>query len=1164
MQKPLTPFEIIKKGISGIVNEGKQALIPKTNEQLGIKDQSGLGIARNTVMGIPNVVKNVVSKGKEFVIPSRGFSEQQISEAKPNLRDQLVGISRSASEIAQAPGAIGSSILEKVYGVKPYTFGQKTLEEYSKPTTPEEAKAMRLVDIAGFAPIGSVKNLGKTAEVISKLDDALKIEKELKGAGFTDNIAKELSPKLVNVTDPVEVSRIMTEANKYVKSTPTQYFHGTRAKDLSDTSRPIFLTQNKDFAKSYSNAVGAGRKEPFKLTGLNFDGDVYSLNSAKDKFISANGNEIDFSSGRRLIERNEAEPISEGAKVFDVNLKNKNVLDLTKKDNTLNILNKSIDEILETNKSLTPEQIRQLKVMKLQNQNYGFDWGLTNREFENNLWKDVISPKLSEKGYGGIKFADDGDLTTMAFPKSWEIKKTLPITEADSIEKMAKEIPQSTLEREILTPEETFKTDIADVVTKKQTPIKDRVGFFDYLKTPENVLKKIGLEKESKLLRTQYEAYSKELPQNLDKITAWSKRVTPEGNERIYKWLDGQKIDLNSEEKTVAGEIKNWLSEWADRLNLPEEDRVTNYITRLFEDQIIKKEFDEDLAKIITDKIPGEVYDPFLQKRLGAKGYKQDTWAALEAYVKRATRKVNLDPALQEFKNISSKLEKSQWDYLKKYLDIVNMRPSGLDNLIDNSIKQSAVQYRLGARPTALISRVLRQNAFRGMIGANIGSAIRNLTQGVNTYAKLGEKYTAVGYIDLLKKGTKELEEVGVLADNFIQDRTLSATKKAIQKLDKALFFLFDTAEKINRGSAYYGAKAKALSKGMSETEAIEFAKKLVRETQFNYGKIDIPVSPVLSSDIGKIFFQFMTYPVKQTEFLTGLAKNKEYMAIARYILGSMGLTYTIGSLFGFKPTDFIPFYGQVTGQQTLGVPPSLKAPVEIAKAVVNAPDKYGKPRDLEKKMSDIGKTLYGVIPGGIQLKKTIEGTKTVSEGGSYDKGGRLQFEAGQNPVNSVQNILLGKYSTSESQKFFKEGGISKAEILWKRIKDLPREDKIANLKRLEKENPSLAREVKTVISDENLKTTDKEKEVRNMGVENFERSSHIYTEVKKLKTKEEKVSYLKNLEQKKILTDKVSEQLKKMLSGKLKPLTEKEIKQNAIKSFKVTQTLPKGTINIK
>ena len=58
--------------------------------------------------------------------------------------------------------------------------------------------------------------------------------------------------------------------------------------------------------------------------------------------------------------------------------------------------------------------------------------------------------------------------------------------------------------------------------------------------------------------------------------------------------------------------------------------------------------------------------------------------------------------------------------------------------------------------------------------------------------------------------------------------------------------------------------------------------------------------------------------------------------------------------------------------------------------------DRYGNERSLGKKFSDVAKAGMGVIPGGIQLKKTYEGAKSVLEGGSYDKAGRKQFEQGE------------------------------------------------------------------------------------------------------------------------------------------------------------------------
>lgn len=556
---------------------------------------------------------------------------------------------------------------------------------------------------------------------------------------------------------------------------------------------------------------------------------------------------------------------------------------------------------------------------------------------------------------------------------------------------------------------------LTKMIERTPTPVNKKVGILDYLRTPDRVLKKIGLGKQADEIRVQYDKYLDELPKNIDKITAWSKRV-PQSNERIFKYLDGQAIDLRPEERKVAVEIKAWLEDWADRLKLPKDNRISNYITHIFDDQLIKKEFDEDLAKIIADKVPGSVYDPFLQKRLGAMGYKQDVWKALDAYVKRATRKVHMDSALSNLEEVAGHLEMSQWDYVKKYADRLNLRPTEWDTKFDNSLKQ-VVGYRFGQRPVANLSRTLRQMTFRGMLGGNISSALRNLSQGVNTYSKLGERHTASGYLRLITRGTKELKEQGILRDNFIQDRTLSSTKKFMEKLDKGLFLFFDAAEKINRGAAYYGAKSKALAQGMDETKAIEFAKKIVRDTQFLYSNVDTPL--MMQGDIAKVMMQFMSYPVKQTEFIAEMAKNKEFAGMARYVVGGLAFVYTAGKLMNMEPKELIPWSDYLSGDRKFGAPPSLKFPVEVIKAGLGTEDQYGNERSLKDKAKDIGKTLTGVIPAGSQIKKTFEGIKAYNQGASVSPSGRVRYPIEQNLGTGLKTGLFGQYSTKRAREYF-------------------------------------------------------------------------------------------------------------------------------------------------
>lgn len=546
---------------------------------------------------------------------------------------------------------------------------------------------------------------------------------------------------------------------------------------------------------------------------------------------------------------------------------------------------------------------------------------------------------------------------------------------------------------------------------------RDKVGIFDYLRTPDRVLQKIGLGKQADLLRTQYNKYLQELPVEIERISQWIKRVPdPESNIRIFHYLDGRGVPLNPQELQVATEIQGYLAQWADRLKLPKDQRIASYITHIFDEDFIQKEFDPDLAKLIRDKVPGSVYDPFLEQRLGKKGYVEDTWRALDAYVKRATRKANIDPALAPIKEASKHLEESQFNYVKRYIDKVNMRPGEVDNLVDNTIKQF-VGYRFGGRPVARISRTMRNWVYRGTLGLNVGSAVRNLTQGINTYSKLGEKYTIIGYSKLMKhmatNDWDELKRVGVLSDNIVQDRRLSAVKSVMERADKVLWAVFDTAEKINRGSAYFGAKSRALAKGLNEEAAIKEALKLVRDTQFTFGSIDTPVA--LQNDMLKVLTQFQSFNVKQTEFLTEMLTNKEWAGMARFIGANAVLLTTVGQALGYDWKNAVPFSGVITGDTKIGATPPVQLVGTALKYATGGTDKFGQPLDA----LDVAKTAVPFIPAGVQGKKTAEGILAAKRGYSQSKSGRARYPIGSDALDVTRTAIMGQYSGKVARFYF-------------------------------------------------------------------------------------------------------------------------------------------------
>ena len=351
--------------------------------------------------------------------------------------------------------------------------------------------------------------------------------------------------------------------------------------------------------------------------------------------------------------------------------------------------------------------------------------------------------------------------------------------------------------------------------------------------------------------------------------------------------------------------------------------------------------------------------------------------------------------------------------------------------MIDTSIKQ-LLGYKLGVRPTANLTRSIRMMIARAKIGFSMTSFAKNLTQGVNTFAELGSKYTTIGYVDLVKFGSKELDANNVLIAPFIEDRKYSAVKGALEKADRVAFLNMNASELINRGAAYYGAKAKfvdgkikpkeyrmAFGKEMPTDytptleDAVEYGKFVAAKTQFKFGALDTPVA--MNSDLMKMVFQFQTFSLKQGEFIAQMAVNKEYAKLSKYMVASTMLFQLIGSAFGMSWWDALfPW--------RFGLPPAIQFFADLFKGGVTGKDKYGNVLNAKDRSKAVAGTLFtNVVPGGAQMKRTAEGLGVVNEGASRTKGGNFQYKVDKTPSNYIRGSLWGKYNLPASKEYYKK-----------------------------------------------------------------------------------------------------------------------------------------------
>lgn len=206
--------------------------------------------------------------------------------------------------------------------------------------------------------------------------------------------------------------------------------------------------------------------------------------------------------------------------------------------------------------------------------------------------------------------------------------------------------------------------------------------------------------------------------------------------------------------------------------------------------------------------------------------------------------------------------------------------------------------------------------------------------------------------------------------------------------------------------------------------------------------------------------------------------------------------------------------------------------------------------------VSGIMDPLYKLVPpfGGAQIKRTIDGVNAMLQGQVKDAGGKLSFNVEQTPLNVVKAVLFGKNATQEAREFYDERddlfqriyrqnaerdqNKIEAEGLWADIKKLPKDQALSRLQALEASDPDMAEAVADVADSEASGLTGTERLIKMLGVENGERAKYISDTVDSLKTREEQVAYLQNLDEKKLISDDVFDQLMYLLKGKFKPAT--------------------------
>jgi hypothetical protein len=189
---------------------------------------------------------------------------------------------------------------------------------------------------------------------------------------------------------------------------------------------------------------------------------------------------------------------------------------------------------------------------------------------------------------------------------------------------------------------------------------------------------------------------------------------------------------------------------------------------------------------------------------------------------------------------------------------------------------------------------------FLRTIGLNLGSAVQNGLQQINTFAKVTPGSFSKAYYDLFNPQIRKLAYHEGVASDVLAKADLDAMSSPT-RLDAWLRsatgkagYVFQKVEEMNRVHAFAAGLRDAEKMGLAGKAAIQYAKDIVNTTQFRFGIENAPTllrggNPTLS-----VLGQYKSYQIQQTLFLKNLVADtisgKDKFALWKYLGGAMAI----------------------------------------------------------------------------------------------------------------------------------------------------------------------------------------------------------------------------------------------------------------------------------
>lgn len=384
----------------------------------------------------------------------------------------------------------------------------------------------------------------------------------------------------------------------------------------------------------------------------------------------------------------------------------------------------------------------------------------------------------------------------------------------------------------------------------------------------------------------------------------------------------------------------------------------------------------------------------------------------------------------------------------------------------DRSIEQSA-----GRNIYSTVNAI--ENRFgANAVGLNIGSAITNFIPITQAYSQVSTKNMGRAIIDTVKSYANNdgfVDKSAFLTSRLNQSEKLYKT--SLEKISDKTSFLFNAIDEVTSNIVVRGKYLENIQNGMSEVEAIKNADQFARNVIADRSKGALPTKFEEKNPVTKMFTQFQLEVNNQYRYMfkdiprdlrekglgaIALAFFKMFVGAWIYNEASEKITgrkpafspidlvlssyrtitdkdmktYDKLTSIGTDITEQLPFIGSLVGGGRVPVNGAIPNVGNLTKAGIGlATREMDSNRAMDTIGKELSKPLYYLLPpfGGGQVKKSVEGIRAVSKGGSYgiDSKGEetLQFPVeNANVGDYIKAGVFGKYALPKAKEYVDEG----------------------------------------------------------------------------------------------------------------------------------------------